>query len=150
MYDQDFTFALGGEGEPQIICILCAGRVHFMNQSEKYNYWKKPWHKWAVLGGAILQMIGLYLRIQEYRDISRPEIRAQLFSESGWESYVTQQYFQFSISIIMICLFLGCFVIGIYSRSKRTSDISTGVLLIIFTLFWCVVGLRFQSFRKAQ
>lgn len=121
-----------------------------MNHSEKYNYWKKPWHKWAVLGGAILQMIGLNLRIQEYRDISRPEIRTRLFSESGWERYVTDQYFQFSISIIMIFLFLGCFVIGIFARSKRTSDISMGILLIIFTLFWCIIGFVIPVFSKCS
>ena len=121
-----------------------------MNQSETYNYWKKPWHKWAVLGGAILQMIGLYLRIQECRDISRPEIRTQLFSESGWENYVTEQYVQFSISIILVCLFLGCFVIGIFSRSKRTSDVSTGILFIIFTLFWCIAGFAIPVFSKSS
>lgn len=120
-----------------------------MDQSPKFNYWKKPWHKWAVLGGAVLQMIGLYLRFQDYRDISRPEIRTKLFSQSGWENYVAGQYFQFSLSAIMIGFFLGCFVIGIFARSKKIVDISTGILLIIFTLVWCIIGFAIPVFSKS-
>ena len=111
-----------------------------MEQPKEFSYWKKPWLKWLVFSGAVLQMPGLYARLQEYRAVSRPEIRTKLFSQSGWENYAAEQYFQISMSILLIGLFLGSFVIGIFARSKKTADISTGILLIIFALFWCTIG----------
>lgn len=111
-----------------------------MNQNNEFVYWKKPWHRWMVLGAVVLQAIALYLKIQDFQKISRPEIRNQIFSQLGWETYVADQHFQFALSIMMICIFLYSFIIGFFVHSKKTLDVSMSILWIIVTLFWGIVG----------
>lgn len=111
-----------------------------MNQNDKFTYWKKPWHKWALLVATVLQMIALYLKIQDFHKISRPKIRNELFGQAGWESYVADQYFQYALSILLICVCLSSFFIGLFARSKKAVDISMSTLLISITLLWGIVG----------
>ncbi len=119
-----------------------------MNRPESYTYWKKPWHKWLVLGAAILQTAVLWRRIDDFRTISRVEIRTELFSQAQWESYVTQQQFQFALSSMIIAIFLACFLIGSFVHSKKAADFATGILLIIFSLLWCMLGFLIPIFTQ--
>lgn len=38
-----------------------------MDRPKSYSYWKKPWHKWVVLGAAILQIVALWWKIDDFR-----------------------------------------------------------------------------------
>ena len=119
-----------------------------MDRPECYTYCKRPWHKWMVLGGAILQMIVLWWEIDDYRTISKVEIRTELFSQSQWERYATQQHFQFALSSMIIAIFLACFFIGFFVHSKKTADFTVGILLIIFSLLWCMIGFLIPIFTQ--
>ncbi len=90
-----------------------------MEQSERYTYWKKPWHKWVVLGGAILEMTALWGKFDDYRAMSKVEIRSELFSPSQWEIYAAQQHFQFALSSIIIAILLASFLIGFLFTVKK-------------------------------
>lgn len=109
-----------------------------MNQSEPFSYWKKPWHKWMVLGGAVLQMVALWLRIQDF--IGVYQHKAALFSLSKWENYAHHQLMQFTLSGLLIIIFLGCFIIGFFARSNKSVHTSTGILLLFVTLVWGLAG----------
>ena len=81
-------------------------------------------------------MIVLWWKIDDYRTISKVEIRTELFTQSQWENYVAQQHFQFALSSMLIAIFLACFLIGFFVHSKKAADFTTGILLIILGLLW--------------
>ena len=119
-----------------------------MDRPESYAYWKKPWHKWMVLGATILQIVALWWKVDGFRTISRIEIRTELFSQSQWESYVTQQQFQFALSSMIIAIFLASFFIGFFVHSKKMADFTTGILLIVLGLLWCMIGFLIPIFTQ--
>lgn len=111
-----------------------------MYQNNEFVYWKKPWHRWMVLGAVVLQVIALYLKIHDFQQISRPEIRNQIFSQVGWETYAANQYFQYALLFMTICIFLYSFIIGFFVHSKKTLNVFMSILWIIVTLLWGIVG----------
>lgn len=117
-----------------------------MNQNNEFVYWKKTWHRWMVLGAVVLQVIALYLKIHDFQQISRPEIRNQIFSQVGWETYAANQYFQYALIIMTICIFLYSFIIGFFVHSKKTLNVSMSILWIIVTLLWGIVGFAIPVF----
>ncbi len=112
-----------------------------MSKNETFSYWKKPYQKWLLLLGSILLLTTLYFRIQDFITISNPEIRNELFSQSGWENYLMQQYFSFAMNSIIISIFLGCFIIGCVVKSEKVARRSEGILLISLGGIWCIIGL---------
>lgn len=121
-----------------------------MNQNDTFTYWKKPWHKWITFIAAVLQTIALSLEIRDFREIGRAGIRDKLFSPTGWESYVAEQYFHFAISISLICMFFGIFFIGLFARSKKAAGISEGILLLSIGLLLGIVGVVLPVFQTRQ
>ena len=119
-----------------------------MDQSESYTFWRKPWHKWLILAVAVLQMVGLWFQIQDYRAISQNEVRTKLFSQSAWESYATQQHFHFAISSLIIGVVLFCFFLGFFAKSKKIAELSTGILLIVFSFIWCLISFFIPIFTE--
>lgn len=107
---------------------------------------KSPWHKWIAFIAAALQTITLSLEIRDFREVSRTGIRDKLFSPTGWESYVAEQYFHFAISISLICMFFGIFFIGLFARSKKAAGISEGILLLSIGLLLGIVGVVLPVF----
>ncbi len=112
-----------------------------MREKETFSYWKKPQHKWLVLFGVVMLFISLWFRVQDFIAISSFEIRTKIFSQSGWESYLLQQYFQFAISGVMISLFLGGYIIGCFAKSSKSARRSEGILMITLAILWCITGL---------
>ncbi len=113
------------------------------NMTEKgtFSYWKKPYQKWVLLFGASLLSISLWLRVKDFVTISNLDIRTKIFSQSGWESYLLQQYFQFAISVFLISLFFGSFIIGSFATSSKIARTSEGILMISLAFLWCIIGL---------
>jgi hypothetical protein len=111
-------------------------------QSEKFTYWKRPWQKWLVFIGGTSQIIALFLNIQEYNEIAI--IKDKLFSAVEWESYARQQSFQGALNGFIAAIFLGCFLVGIFSQSKKVAYIAEGLLLLILAVAWGFVGFTLQ------
>ena len=59
-----------------------------------------------------------------------------------------QQQFQFALSSMIIAVFLACFLIGFFVRSKKMADFTIGILLIIFSLLWCMIGFLIPIFTQ--
>ncbi len=111
-----------------------------MNKNETFSYWKKPYQKWLVLFGTFLVLISLYFRIQDFINISNLETRNDLFSQSGWEKYLMQQYFGFAIYGIIMGILVGCFIIGCVAKSNKSARKSEVFLLISLGVLWCIFG----------
>lgn len=111
-------------------------------QLTEYTYWKRPWQKWLVFIGGISQIIALFLNVQDCKQIAG--VKDLIFSAAEWENYALQQSFQIAINGILAAIFLGCFLIGITSRSKKEASMAEGLLLLIISIVWGFVGLIFQ------
>ncbi|MCI8608777.1 MAG: hypothetical protein HFE73_03940 [Firmicutes bacterium] len=101
-----------------------------------YTYWKRPWHKWAILLAALSQFLCLLMNIQEYNDISA----AGIFSASEWTVYASQKTFQCAINGMAAACFSGILLIGSLARSKRATQLAEGLLLLILGLTWGAAG----------
>lgn len=55
-----------------------------------FTYWKRPWHKWVILVAALLQLLCLWMNLQEYNRISD----AGFLSASEWADYAAQKGLQ--------------------------------------------------------
>ena len=106
-------------------------------KSEGFVYWKRPWQKWLMLIGGILQILSLWLNIREYQEMAE----AGVFSASMWESYAIQQSFLCLINGFAAALFLGIFLIGIFVRSQRAARLAEGLLLLASASVWGIAGL---------
>lgn len=111
-------------------------------QSEKFSYWKRPWQKCLVFIGGASQIIALFLNIQDYNKIA--SVKDKLFSAVEWESYARQQSFQGALSGFLAAVFLGYFLIGSFSQSKKVAYIAEGLLLLVLVVAWGLVGLILQ------
>ena len=104
-----------------------------------FNYWKRPWHRWIVWSGGILQIVALWLHIQEYRNLA--DVQERIFSAAEWEQIAAQQLMQCSISALMATVFFGILIIGHFSHSKRSARLADGILCVVLGLAWGVAGL---------
>ena len=107
--------------------------------SSVFHYWKRPWHKWAVLIGCVSQLTALCLNIQEYRNLSY--VHEMIFSESEWRRVAAQEMMQCSINALLAALFFGSLMIGYFTHSKRSAKFAEGIFCIALGSVWGAVGL---------
>ena len=110
--------------------------------SEPFTYWKRPWGRWIVLAAAAAQLICLWQSISDYQTIS--ELGDSIFSADAFEKWKTEQLFQCSLYGIATVIFLGAFLIGTLSHSKRTATMAEGFLLFLIGISWLMTGLIFD------
>lgn len=96
-----------------------------MGSNCDFSYWKKPWLKWLTLAVGLLQLPLLYGKIQDYNQV----IHANIFSPESLSEYIMQQKFSCMVTIVIAVGFLGAFFIGLFARSKRSSDLAEIILL---------------------
>lgn len=106
------------------------------NDQAEYSYWKWSWQKWVVLVAGLGQIVPLWININEYNDISR----ANILSASAWEQYASRTTMQCALYVALIIIFLGTFLIGALSRSRRSAKLAEGFLLLFFALVWGAAG----------
>ena len=110
-----------------------------MNTDETFSYWKKPYEKWLLLLQGILVFITLYFDMKNFIDISDPEYRNRIFTQIEWQNYVMKRYFSFTISILLISIFIGLFIIGCVVKREKTARRSEGILFIVLGILWCFI-----------
>lgn len=99
---------------------------------ENFTYWKRPWAKWCVLAGALLQIPGISGRLREYRLISAGE----LLGELAKAEYAERAKFGLACSGILMAVLLGAFCIGCLARSKRQARLAESVLFLVMAAAW--------------
>lgn len=62
-----------------------------MQKTRSYTYWKKPWAKWCVLAAGLLQLLALWINLNDYRQVS--SVWDQIMSEDAWKSYASNMLF---------------------------------------------------------
>ena len=107
--------------------------------SSVFRYWKRPWHKWAVLIECVSQLTALWLNIQEYQNLSY--VHEMIFSESEWRRVAAQEMMQCSINALLAASFFGVLIIGHFAHSKRSAKFTEGIFCIALGLIWGAVGL---------
>lgn len=110
--------------------------------SKTFVYRKHPWQKWLLFTAGVLQVIVLLLNLQEYNEIA--SIKDNIYTAAEWELYTLQQSFQISLKSAFAVICLGCFLIGIFSRSKKAARIAEGLLLLLLAVAWGSIGVMFQ------
>lgn len=108
-----------------------------MNAPDTFTYWKRPWHKWVILGTAALQLLCLWTNWQDYRNSQTEE----LLSIPIRAIYAAQQRLSCACSGLLAAVFLGHFLIGCLARSQRTARLAEAVLYPMLTLAWGVAGI---------
>jgi len=108
----------------------------------EFSYWKRPWHKWLILAAAILQLLGFWMNLREYHDISA----AGILSASGWAEYAAAKMWQCAMSGILFICFSGMFLTGLFVRSQRAAHLAEGVLLLLLFFAWGTAGLALHLF----
>ena len=107
-----------------------------MEKPVEYSYWKRPWHKWAILIVAILQLISLWMNIREYEQIAQ----AGILSAAAWESYTAQHNLQCAITGLMAVCFAGPFVIGCFAKERKSARLAEGLFLLFLAAAWGIIG----------
>lgn len=113
-----------------------------MEHSNGFTYWKRPWYQWLILAAAILQLLCLWMNLQEYRDLSA----AGILSDHAWTGYASQRRLQCALNGVMAACFSGHFLIGILARSQRAARLAEGIFLLLLALAWGAAGLALQLF----
>jgi len=111
-------------------------------RQEGFSYWKRPWHKWLLLAAAILQLVCLWMNIQEYNSISA----AGILSPSEWADYAASKVWQCAMNGVMLTCFSGTFLIGIFVQSQRAARLAEGVLLLLLSFAWGAAGFALRLF----
>lgn len=109
-----------------------------------FIYWKRPWQKWVILVAALLQLLCLWMNIQEYNDI----LNAGILSPSEWANYASQKIWQCAINVLMTACLMGVFLVGVFARSKKAAQLMEGLLLLLFALAWGVAGFALHPFSS--
>ena len=95
-----------------------------MQKTRSYTYWKKPWAKWCVLAAGLLQLLALWINLNDYRQVS--SVWDQIMSEDAWKSYASNMLFNCSLNGFMVLLFFACLLNGSLARSERTARRNDG------------------------
>lgn len=101
-------------------------------KQDGFTYWKRPWDKWLILAAALLELLSLWMNLQEYNRISA----AGFLSASEWADYAAQKGLQCGLNGILATSFFGIFFIGAFVRSQRRARLAAGVLLLLLALAW--------------
>lgn len=108
------------------------------NKPKIYFYWKYSWQKRLILIGGILQIIVLFLNIQNFYEILL--VKDKIFSSTQWDIYVAEQSFNCVINAFLAGILLGIFFIGIYSKNEKIAGKAEVILLFIFALILVIIG----------
>jgi len=111
-------------------------------KQEGFSYWKRPWHKWLILAAAVLQLLCLWMNIQEYHSISA----AGILSASQWADYAASKIWQCAMNGVMLTCFFGTFLIGVFVQSQRAARLAEGVLLLLLSFAWGAAGFALHLF----
>lgn len=111
-----------------------------------YTYWKRPWHKWIILAAALIQLLCLWMRIQEYGLISRTGISGT----PEWADYTAQVNWQCALNGLMAVCLLGYFLIGVFARTKKEAGFAGGLLLLLLALAWGAAGFGLHLLSSAS
>ena len=114
-----------------------------MQKTRSYIYWKKPWAKWCVLAAGLLQLLALWINLNDYRQVS--SVWDQIMSEDAWKSYASNMLFNCSLNGFMVLLFFACLLNGSLARSERTARRNDGITLLLWAVLWGAARLCFPQ-----
>ena len=115
-----------------------------MEHSNGFTYWKRPWYQWLILTAAILQLLCLWMNLQEYHDLSA----AGILTGSAWADYAAQKRSQCALNGLLAACFSGHFLIGICAHSPKAARLAEGIFLLLLALAWGAAGLALQLFSR--
>ena len=113
---------------------------------EAYSYWKRPGLRWLLPAAAALQLVSLWMRVGELRDVAG--VAERLMSPELWEEYLAQESFQCAISCFLAVLFLGAWLLGFFVKSRRQADLGTGILCLALAAGWGLAGTAYPPVRE--
>lgn len=99
---------------------------------ENFTYWKRPWAKWCVLAGAVLQLAAMEMKLREYRTV----VDSGVFSEQVRAEYIAGTRLSLACSGLLAAMLLGAFCIGCLARSKRQARLAESVLFLVLAAAW--------------
>ncbi len=99
-------------------------------KQKSFTYWKRPWHKWIILGVAFLQIWVLCYQLNNYHAL----LSAGIVHTPEWTDRALHQQFSCVTSASMAAVFLGTFVIGSLARSKQMAALADSALLLLITI----------------
>lgn len=99
---------------------------------ENFTYWKRPWVKWCVLAGAVLQLAAMEMKLREYRTV----VDSGVFSEQVRAEYIAGTRLSLACSGLLAAMLLGAFCIGCLARSKRQARLAESVLFLVLAAAW--------------
>ena len=97
-----------------------------------YTFWKRPWGKWCVLAGAVLQLAAMEMKLREYRTV----VDSGVFSEQVRAEYIAGTRLSLACSGLLAAMLLGAFCIGCLARSKRQARLAESVLFLVLAAAW--------------
>ena len=101
-------------------------------QDTGYTFWKRPWGKWCVLAGAVLQLAAMEMKLREYRTV----VDSGVFSETARAEYIAGTRLSLACSGLLAAMLLGAFCIGCLVRSKKQEWLAQGVLCLVSAAAW--------------
>ena len=99
---------------------------------ENFTYWKRPWAKWCVLAGAVLQLAAMEMKLREYRTV----VDSGVFSEHVRAEYIAGTRLSLACSGLLAAMLLGAFCIGCLARGKRQARLAESVLFLVLAAAW--------------
>lgn len=99
---------------------------------ENFTYWKRPWAKWCVLAGAVLQLAAMEMKLREYRTV----VDSGVFSEQVRAEYIAGTRLSLACSGLLAAMLLGAFCIGCLARGKRQARLAESVLFLVLAAAW--------------
>lgn len=97
-----------------------------------YTFWKRPWGKWCVLAGAVLQLAAMEMKLREYRTV----VDSGVFSEQVRAEYIAGTRLSLACSGLLAAMLLGAFCIGCLAHSKRQARLAESVLFLVLAAAW--------------
>lgn len=99
---------------------------------ENFTFWKRPWGKWCVLAGAVLQLAAMEMKLREYRTV----VDSGVFSEQVRAEYIAGTRLSLACSGLLAAMLLGAFCIGCLARGKRQARLAESVLFLVLAAAW--------------
>ena len=113
-------------------------------KNEGFIYWRRPRHKWFVLAAGALQLLCLWMNVQEYGEISA----AGVLSASQWADFAAQKNFQCAVNGLLAACFFGVFAVGMLAGSRRAARRLEGALLLLLAAAWGAAGAMLGLFSS--
>ncbi len=117
---------------------------HSEEKRADFVYWKRPRHKWFVFAAGLLQLLYLWIIIQDYNQVRD----AGILNVYELQSYTLQILNQISLTGVLTVSFFGTFLIGCFARSQTQARRLEVLLLLFFAL--ASGGLTFVFFLHSS